>query len=108
MKKYLLSALALPLLFACSSDDLFEKEAVSNDQFAGIEKVDAIFTMDEGATTRFDGAGDLDPAWTPQEGDTWGFAWMTNDYTGTTNAKIIGKDGQAYQNHSSRLRHLSM
>ena len=101
MKKYLYGALALPLLFACSSDDLLEKEVISNDQFAGIEKVDATFFMDEGQRTRFDGVGDgVEPAWTTQEKDTWGFAWMTNDYTGTTTGTIIGGDGQAYQNHN--------
>lgn len=95
MKKYLYSALALPLLFACSSED-FDKEVISNDQFAGIEKVDAAFVMDEGATTRFDGVGDLDPAWTPQEGDTWGFAWMGDG----TVIKNNPADGKAYQNHN--------
>ena len=89
MKKYLYSALALPLLFACSSDDLFEKEAVSNDQFAGIEKVDATFSMDE-ALTRMD-----DGSWNPQEGDLWGFAWLGD-------GAIIdpAADGIAYQNHN--------
>ena len=93
MKKYLYGALALPLLFACSSED-FEKEVVSNDQFAGIEKVDAEFSME--GTTRFDGAGALDPAWTPQEGDLWGFAWMGD---GTVIANNPA-DGKAYQNHN--------
>ena len=87
MKKYLYSALALPLLFACSSDDLFEKEAVSNDQFAGIEKVDATFSMDE-PTTRFDGG-----VWDTEEGDVWGFAWLGDG----ANVAINGK---AYQNHN--------
>lgn len=95
MKKYLYSALALPLLFACSTEEI-EKPVVNNDQFAGIEKVDATFTMDEGATTRFDGAGDLDPAWTTQEGDVWGFAWM-GDGTVINNNPA---DGNAYQNHN--------
>ena len=89
MKKYLYGALALPLLFACSSED-FEKEVVSNDQFAGIEKVDATFTMDE-ATTRFDGG-----VWTTEEGDLWGFAWMGD---GTVIANNPA-DGKAYQNHN--------
>ena len=56
MKKYLYLALALPMMFACSSDDLIEKGVVSNDQFPGVQKVDATFTMmDEGQGTRFDG-----------------------------------------------------
>jgi hypothetical protein len=94
MKKYLFGALALPLLFACSSED-FDEKVVSNDQFAGIAKVDATFSMD-GAFTRFDGAGALDPAWTPQEGDLWGFAWMGD---GTVIANNPA-DGNAYQNHN--------
>lgn len=52
MKKYLTIALAMPLLFACSSEDLTEKEVIGNNQFAGIEKVDATFSMDEGPATR--------------------------------------------------------
>ena len=88
MKKYLFGALALPLLFACSADDLIEKSVVSNDQFAGIEKVDATFFMDEGAKTRMDNG-----SWDPQEGDLWGFAWMGD---GT----VITGDGKAYQNHN--------
>ena len=91
MKKYLLSALALPLLFACSSDDLIEEEVISNDQFAGIEKVDATFTLDEGLTTRMDNG-----SWLPQEGDLWGFAWMGD---GTVIANNPA-DGNAYQNHN--------
>lgn len=87
MKKYLYSALALPLLFACSSEDFTEQEVISNDQFAGIEKVDATFTMDEGFT-RFDGG-----IWKTEEGDLWGFAWMGD---GT----VITGDGKAYQNHN--------
>ena len=91
MKKYLYSALALPLLFACSSDDLIEKEMISNDQFAGIEKVDATFYMDEErAGTRMD-AG----SWNPQNGDLWGFAWLGD---GTTIDPST--DGKAYQNHN--------
>ena len=93
MKKYLYSALALPLLFACSTEEI-EKPVVNNDQFAGIEKVDATFSMDEGAITRFDGAGDLDPAWTPQEGDVWGFAWE-----GDGTVVPVGT-GVAKQNHN--------
>jgi hypothetical protein len=94
MKKYLYLALALPMMFACSSED-FDEKVVSNDQFAGIAKVDATFSMD-GAFTRFDGAGALDPAWTPQEGDLWGFAWMGD---GTVIANNPA-DGNAYQNHN--------
>ena len=91
MKKYLYSALALPLLFACSTDD-FEKPVVSNDQFAGIEKVDATFSMDERATTRLDG----ELGWKAEEGDLWGFAWMGD---GTViNGGVV--DGKAYQNHN--------
>ncbi len=88
MKKYLFGALALPLLFACSSDDLLEEKVIGNDQFAGIEKVDATFSMDEGVKTRFDNG-----VWTPEEGDLWGFAWMGDG----TNVAI---DGKAYQNHN--------
>lgn len=88
MKKYLYGALALPLLFACSSED-FENEVVSNDQFAGIEKVDAEFSME--GTTRFDGG-----VWTTEEGDLWGFAWM-GDGTVIPNNPA---DGKAYQNHN--------
>ena len=88
MKKYLYSALALPLLFACSSEDFTEQEVISNDQFAGIEKVDATFTMDEGAITRMDNG-----SWNPQEGDLWGFAWMGD-------GGLVPTDGKAYQNHN--------
>jgi len=66
MKKYLFGALALPLLFACSSED-FDEKVVSNDQFGDIPKVEATFSMDEGAITRFDGG-----VWNPEEGDLWG------------------------------------
>ena len=86
MKKYLFSALALPLLFACSSEDLYEKEFVGNDQFKGIEKVDATFFMgDEGATTR------MNTEWGVEIGDQFGFAWM-----GTAPLAVTGN---AYQNH---------
>ena len=88
MKKYLYFALALPLLFACSSED-FDEKVMSNDQFAGIAKVDATFTMDEGAITRFDGG-----VWTPEQGDLWGFAWMGDGTVIATNT------GKAYQNHN--------
>ena len=94
MKKYLYSALALPLLFACSSEDFSEKSVISSDQFAGIEKVDATFSMDEG-TTRFDGNNGADPIWKAQEGDLWGFAWL-GDGTKINPAT----DGIAYQNHN--------
>ena len=92
MKKYLYSALALPLLFACSSED-FDEKVVSNDQFAGIAKVDATFSMDEGATTRFDGKYG-DATWNPQEGDLWGFAWE-----GDGTVVPVGT-GVAKQNHN--------
>lgn len=86
MKKYLFGALALPLLFACSSED-FDEKVISNDQFAGIAKVDATFSMDE-PTTRFDGG-----VWNTEEGDLWGFAWLGDGAT-------VGIDGKAYQNHN--------
>jgi hypothetical protein len=92
MKKYLYLALAMPMMFACSSDDLLEKGAVSNDQFSGIEKVDATFTMDEGST-RFDGGTTGVAEWKAQEGDLWGFAWMGD---GTN----VGINGKAFQNHN--------
>lgn len=85
MKKYLYSALALPLLFACSSEN-FDEKVISNDQFAGIEKVDAEFSME--GTTRFDGG-----VWNTEEDDVWGFAWMGDG----TNVAI---NGNAYQNHN--------
>jgi len=88
MKKYLYSALALPLLFACSSEN-FDEKVISNDQFAGIEKVDAEFSME--GTTRFDGG-----VWNTEEGDLWGFAWMGD---GTVIANNPA-DGKAYQNHN--------
>ncbi len=92
MKKYLYSALALPLLFACSSED-FDEKVISNDQFAGIAKVDATFSMNEGPKTRFD-AGD--GSWVTEEGDLWGFAWMA----GGEAAATLPIDGKAYQNHN--------
>ena len=88
MKKYLFGAMALPLLFACSSED-FNEQVVSNDQFAGIQKVDATFTMDE-PTTRFDGG-----VWTPEQDDVWGFAWM-----GGGEATAVTVNGNAWQNHN--------
>ena len=90
MKKYLFGALALPLLFACSTDD-FEKPVASNDQFEGIEKVNATFIMDEGPITRMDKTG-----WTLENGDLYGFAWMGD---GTVIANNPA-DGNAYQNHN--------
>ena len=75
------------MLFACSSED-FDEKVVSNDQFAGIAKVDATFTMDEGAITRFDGG-----VWSPEEGDLWGFAWEGD---GT----VVTVGGVAKQNHN--------
>ena len=92
MKKILYSALALPLLFACSSED-FDNQAINNDPFAGIEKVDATFSMDE-ATTRMDKG-----SWDPQEGDLWGFAWLTDAYEGNNNSKVE-ITGNAFQNHN--------
>lgn len=86
MKKYLLSALALPLLFACSSED-FDEKVISNDKFAGIEKVDATFTM--GETTR------MATQWGLEEGDKYGLAWMQDGL----DTPILTLDGKAYQNH---------
>lgn len=86
MKKYLYSALALPLLFACSSEN-FDEKVISNDQFAGIEKVDAEFSME--GTTRFDGG-----VWNTEEGDLWGFAWE-----GDGTVVPVGT-GVAKQNHN--------
>ena len=91
MKKYLFGALALPLLFACSTDD-FEKPVASNDQFEGIEKVNATFIMDQGPITRMDnGTG-----WTLANGDLYGFAWMGDGSVIPTSPA----DGKAYQNHN--------
>ena len=98
MKKYLFGALALPLLFACTAEDLTENKVPSNDKFAGIEKVDATFTLDEGVATR------MATQWGAEVGDRLGFAWLTNDYTGSTTGTIIGIDGQAYQNHPLNLK----
>ena len=89
MKKYLLSALALPLLFACSSEDYLDQKATDNDQFAGIEKVDATFSMAESPKMRMDKG-----SWKPQEGDLWGFAWVGGGESSLT------IDGQAWQNHN--------
>ena len=98
MKKYLFGALALPLLFACSAEDLTENKVPSNDKFAGIEKVDATFTLDEGEVTR------MATQWGAEVGDRLGFAWLTNDYTSTPNPTKIAIDGQAYQNHPLFLK----
>ena len=91
MKKYLLSALALPLLFACSSEDYLDQKATDNDQFAGIEKVDATFSMADSPKMRMDNG-----SWKPEEGDLWGFAWMGDG----TVIKNDPADGKAYQNHN--------
>jgi hypothetical protein len=98
MKKYFLSALALPLLFACSSEDYLDQKATDNDQFAGIEKVDATFTLADSPKMR------LATQWGAEVGDRLGFAWLTNDYTGSTTTTIIPIDGQAYQNHPLFLK----
>lgn len=101
MKKYFLSALALPLLFACSSEDYLDQKATDNDQFAGIEKVDATFSLadtDESPKMR------LATQWGAELNDRLGFAWLTNDYTGSTTGTIITIDGQAYQNHPLFLK----
>jgi len=95
MKKYLTIALAMPLLFACSSEDL-EREVVSNDQFAGIEKVDATFSMAEGSTTR------MATMWDTEEGDVFGFAWLTDKYEGA-GSSFVTQDGKAFQNHPLTL-----
>ncbi len=97
MKKYLFGALALPLLFACSSEDFTEQEVISNDPFAGIEKVDATFTMDEGQITRMDnGTG-----WELKNGDLYGFAWLTDDHEETpTYTPKVTITGNAFQNHN--------
>jgi len=95
MKKYLLSALALPLLFACSSEDYLDQKAADNDQFAGIEKVDATFSMADSPSMR------MANNWSLEEGDVWGFAWMTDAHTATTPyVPVIAIDGKAYQNHN--------
>jgi len=98
MKKYFLSALALPLLFACSSEDYLDQKATDNDQFAGIEKVDATFSLADSPKMR------LATQWGAELNDRLGFAWLTNNYTGSTTATIIAIDGQAYQNHPLFLK----
>lgn len=95
MKKYLFSALALPLLFACS-DELIEKQVVSNDPFPGVEKVNATFYMDEGPATRMDnGTG-----WTLANGDLYGFAWLTDKYESKEGDGLVPITGNAFQNHN--------
>lgn len=95
MKKYLLSALALPLLFACSSEDYLDQKATDNDQFAGIEKVDATFSMADSPSMR------MANNWSLEEGDVWGFAWMTDAHTATPPyTPVITINGKAYQNHN--------
>lgn len=95
MKKYLFSALALPLLFACS-DELIEKPVASNDPYPGIEKVNATFYMDEEPITRMDnGTG-----WTLANGDLYGFAWMTDKYDAMEGDALVPITGSAFQNHN--------
>ena len=89
MKKYLFGALALPLLFACSSED-FDEKVVGNDKFAGIPTVDATFSMDEGAMTRMHTG-----AWEVEYGDMFGFAWLG----GGEALPKLPIDGNAWQNH---------
>lgn len=96
MKKYLFSALALPLLFACSSDDLIEKEVASNDPYPGIEKVNATFYMDEGPVTRMDGP----KGWEIEKDDLFGFAWMTDKYEAMEGEAKVPVTGAAFQNHN--------
>jgi len=88
MKKYLFGALALPLLFACSSED-FDEKVVSNDPFAGIPKVDATFSFADGAMTR------MATKWALENGDLYGFAWL--GFGGGTAPLTI--NGEAYENH---------
>ena len=92
MKKYLLSALALPLLFACSSEDYLDQKATDNDQFAGIEKVDATFSMADSPSMR------MANIWRLEEGDQYGFAWLTDAYDDNADPKV-GITGNAFQNH---------
>lgn len=87
-KKVLLTAFALPFLVAaCSSEEDVLEGNKANDQFAGIEKVDATFTT--GADTR------MSSAWGLQEGDKVGFAWLTDG----GGSPVITIDGKAWQNH---------
>lgn len=93
MKKYLFSALALPLLFACS-DDLIEKKVAGNDPFPGIEKVNATFYMDEEPITR------METQWGLENGDLYGFAWMTDKYDNMEGDALVPVTGNAFQNHN--------
>ena len=93
MKKYLTIALAMPLLFACSSEDLTEKEVIGNNQFAGIETVDATFSMDEESVTR------MATQWDFEEGDRYGFAWLTDQYDKLGTTPKVSINGNAFQNH---------
>lgn len=89
-KKVLLTAFALPLLVAaCSSEEDVLEGNKANDQFAGIEKVDATFTT--GADTR------LATQWGLEEGDKVGFAWLTNDINDPS--APVALNGKAWQNH---------
>ena len=90
MKKYLFSALALPLLFACSTDD-FEKPVASNDPFPGIEKVNATFSLDEGPVTR------MATDWDIEVNDRFGFAWLGDGTIIKPTDETNG--GKAFQNH---------
>lgn len=84
--KLLLATMALPFIMgACSQEDALT-EIQGNDQYANIAKVDAIFSIDNTATTR------LTQSWGIQNGDVLGFAWLGDD----DNVEI---DGKAYQNH---------
>lgn len=100
MKKYFLSALALPLLFACSSEDYLDQKATDNDQFAGIEKVDATFSLADSDSPKMR----LATKWGAEVNDRLGFAWLTNDYTGSTTTNILTITGEAYQNHPLFLK----
>lgn len=84
--KLLLATMALPFIMgACSQEDALT-EIQGNDQYANIAKVDAIFSIDNAATTR------LTQSWGIQDGDVLGFAWLGDDDN-------VGIDGKAYQNH---------
>lgn len=84
--KLLLATMALPFIMgACSQEDALT-EIQGNDQYANIAKVDAIFSIDNAATTR------LTQSWGIQNGDVLGFAWLGDDDN-------VGIDGKAYQNH---------
>ena len=95
MKKYLFSALALPLLFACSDDFTEKQVAKLNDPYPGIEKVNASFYMDEGITRMDQKEDGTYTGWTLANGDLYGFAWMGD-------GEFVGAEpeGLAYQNHN--------